>query len=589
MIRRPPSPAWPLRTLVVLGVLGALLCVSGRTPAGAQVPGELVPLDAFARGVEASAVAPIRPGPRLVVAMLFDQYRDDLLDRYRPVFGSDGLRRILDEGSRFRDCTIPYVPTLTGPGHATWLTGAPPSSHGIVANEWYEPRENRYVAAAEDRSVKPIGIEGTGEPASPQRLRVQSVADALRGATHGAGRVIAVSDKARGAVLAGGRRPNGVYWLDAASGLMQTSTYYTSALPPWAEQANIARRAKVEAARREPWTALLPPEAYLGTISADPTDAFPHSVVTGPEDTRPGTLGLQLHPFALDGLFDFAEAAVAGEGLGADEIPDLLIVSVSITDLVGHQFGPDSPEALDLAARLDRRVAAFLRVLDQRVGRGRYTISITADHGVSPAPRVARLFETGPADSVGGLGGTWLNAWIDSTLIKAAGSKATGLKAFARAVGSGLVHFDDEVLGKAGLTRRQAARILADSARTNPYLASGYPAEDLAGVRVLDAVGQKVRAGFDPYRSGDLVLVTKPYAFFGTGRTLRTSHGTPYRYDAHVPFVLWGYGIKKGTIWQPVSTVDIAPTISAILGVDSPAQAEGRVLFEAFGPKLLDR
>ncbi len=360
-------------------------------PAGAQSPGEPVPLDAFARSVEANAAASIRPGPRLVVVLLFDQYGDDRLDRYRPVFGSGGFRRLMEEGARFRDCTIPYASTLTGPGHATWLTGASPASHGVIANEWFDPREGRSVGAAEDRSVQPIGIPGRGEPASPHRLRVPSVADVLRGTTRGAGRVVAVSDKARGAVLPAGRRPNGVYWLDPASGLMQTSTYYASALPAWAEQANAARRPMVEAARREPWTALLSPEAYLGTISADPTDAFPHPVVSGPEDKRPGTVGLQSHPFALDGLFDFAEAAIAGEGLGTDDVSDLLIISVSITDLVGHQFGPDSPEALDLAARTDRRLASFLRLLDQRIGRGRYTVSVTADHGVAPAPRVARL------------------------------------------------------------------------------------------------------------------------------------------------------------------------------------------------------
>ena len=551
-----------------------------------------VPLDAFGRGVERTASderAGAKPeAPRLVVALLFDQYRDDYLDRFRPVFGKDGFRRLLDGGTRFRDCTIPYAATLTGPGHATWLSGASPAVHGIVGNDWYDRARGEVVTAAGDPSVRSVGLPAglRGEPASPRWMRAQTVADVLRATTAGAAKVVGISDKARGAILPAGRRPNGAYWLDEESGLMQTSTYYATALPPWAVEANEARRAAIEQARREPWTRSLSDAAYLGAQSIDQVDVFPHRIPAVDAQASPSDIALTYHPVLLTTLFDFAEAAIDNERLGKDATPDLLVLSVSITDRVGHRYGPDSPEVLDLAHRVDERLAQFLHHLDLAVGRGRWTLSVTSDHGVMAAAAVARRFEVAPWDSVGSLPNARTSAWVSDVLRralpKAGFADAARVDSFAVSVGSGIVTFDDAKLRAARVTRAQAARVIADSAAASPWFLGAFTADDVRTNRMGGDLARQVARTFHPDRSGDVVLVPRPYVFFGSGPTLRTNHGSPYRYDTHVPLLFYGWGVRAGSSWKPVSTVDIAPTVAALLGVDAPAQSEGRVLDEAF-------
>jgi Type I phosphodiesterase / nucleotide pyrophosphatase len=361
-------------------VVALVALLATATAAHAQSP---LPLDAFARGVEGRA-AGIREGaPRLMVAFLFDQWRGDLLDRYRPAFGKDGFVRVMNDGARFTDCTIPYAITYTGPGHATWLSGAPPSVHGIVGNDWYDRVLGRHVTCVEDPRFKDIGVAPglIGEAASPRFMRAETIADVLKKTTFGRGRVVALSDKARGAVLPAGRHPDGAYWMDGSTGLYQTSSYYASAPPSWLVEANERRAQRLIAMRGSPWLprASLPASVWSGT-TPDPDDTFPHPLVMprnapGNDGSEPRVrapaVGLTQHPIALEGVFDLASAALDGERLGEDDVPDLLIVSVSVTDRVGHLFGPDSPEALDLASRADSALADFLDALDTKIGRGR--------------------------------------------------------------------------------------------------------------------------------------------------------------------------------------------------------------------------
>jgi predicted AlkP superfamily pyrophosphatase or phosphodiesterase len=516
--------------------------------------------------------------PRLVVALLFDQYRGDYLDKYASAFGPDGFRRLLREGADFRDCTIPYAHTLTGPGHATWLSGAPPSVHGVVANEWFDEGLGRSVSASGDASVQCVGVPPPGDPNSPRQMRAQTVADVLRTETHGEARVVAMSDKARGAVLPAGRRPNGVYWLDTTSSLMQTSTYYTSAMPAWAARANAAVARAADAAKQDAWTPLLSAAAYRGTIPADAEDTFPHPVKRDKDDPRPNAVPLDTNPFALDRLFDFAEAAVVGESLGADDVPDLLIVSVSVTDYVGHRYGPDSPEALDMAARADRRLAEFLSFLDAHVGRGRYDVTVTADHGVAPVAALARRFAAAPFDSVGSLRDSTERHWIDRVV------GGPGARGVARSIANGDITFNADTLAALHLTRAEAARALADSAFASPWFEAGYTADELRNAPPGNDPRGRLACGSMPGRSGDVSLVVRTDAILGWSRETRASHGTPWRYDVHVPFVLFGAGVKPGTYRGPVSTLDIAPTVAALLGVEPPAQCQGHARIVALLP-----
>ena len=578
----------------------AFAAATGR-PAAAQDISP-VPLDAFGRGAERSKgnerAADLPPAPRLVVAMIVDQYRDDLLDRYLPVFGKDGFRRLLDGGTRFRDCTIPYSATWTSPGHATWLSGASPSVHGVIANSWYDRAAGRSVDSTEDPSVRVVGAAAdsassdpeSGGRASPWRMRAQTVGDVLRSTTGGVARVVALSDKSTSAALSAGRRPNGAYWVGGRDALLETSSWYADELPGWVRAANAARRDSIAAARSRPWTPVLGDAQLLATGGADPQDRFPHALSSGDGARDPAGVGVSHHPVGLTTFFDFAEAAVEHEGLGADGTPDLLILSVSITDRVGHRWGPDSPEALDLAHRLDARLARFLHVLDERVGRGRWALSLTSDHGIPPAPVVARRFEAAAGDSVGGLSSRRVREWVErvlrAALPKQGFSRAAGVDSFVAATGAGFVTFDDARLARAGVTRADAARVVADSAAAHPWFAAAFTADDLARVGASSSpLAARVARSFFPGRSGDVVLVPRPNVFFGSVTpTYRTNHGSPWRYDTHVPLLFYGWGIRKGSHWAPVSTVDIAATVAALLGIAAPAQSEGRVLEEALGP-----
>ncbi len=562
------------------GVVAALaILLVGAPAARAQGP---LPLDAFAHGFESTP--PARPGaPRLVVALLFDQYRGDLLERYRPAFSKTGFARLMDGGARFTDCTIPYAITYTGPGHATWLSGAPPSVHGVVGNAWYDRVEQKSVACVQDSSYASVGSNGVaaGEAASPRRMRAQTVADVLRRDTLGRSKVVAISDKARGGVLPAGRHPNGVYWTDPTTGLYQTSTYYEPALPAWVVAENGRLAAKLAAAAGTAWTPRRGLAALLARTSADPNDTFPHPLVlpdgkSAGKAVAPQVL-LPYHPLALESAFEFARAAIDGEQLGADDAPDLLIVSVSVTDRVGHQFGPDSPEALDLASRADSTLGAFLALLDTRVGRGRWSVVVTADHGVTPNAEIARRYESAPFDSIGHVAAASIESWVDRVL----GATARGLTGLALSVNDGNVTFDRAKLAALHLGVKAAARTVADSAFASPLFSAGYTEAELRAPGAGDPIRLRAALGWFPGRSGDVLLCPANDVFYEDAARARAGHGGPQRDQRLVPFLLYGAGVRPGVRREPVSSLDIAPTVARLLGVEPPAQSEGQSRYEA--------
>jgi len=517
--------------------------------------------------------------PRLVVVLLFDQLRADFVDRFRAAFVADGFLRLEREGTVYEDCEIPYAQTLTAPGHATLLTGAPPRATGIIGNGWYERREGRAVSADFDPRARAVGSSDK-ESSSPWRLRAETVGDVLKSDTRGRGKVIGISDKARAAILPTGYAADAAYWLDDASGHMQSSTYYMERLPEWVVKANQGRRAADASA--EPWRPLLPASAYAACWVAAGASTFPHRFT---DDGRiDGALATVASPWALTQTFAFARLAVSEEKLGADDAPDLLALSVSVTDRIGHLFGPDSPEYLDMVARSDREVAAFLRFLDQRVGRGRYAVVVTADHGVAPTPSMARRFEASPWDSLGGISDSSLAQWVNREIAGVYRARARHrVGDFVTAVGEGQVWLDRDSLAWAGIDPAAAAQTLADSAQAFPWLEAGFTSQALAAATGADPLARAAAAGYFAGRSGDVVFLAKPFAYFGTGKYLRGDHGSAYRYDTHVPLLFFGAGVRAGTVRRPVSTLDIAPTVSALFGIEAPARCQGHALLEVPG------
>jgi len=555
----------------------ALCLVPLAARADASPAADSLTFDAWGR-VGAGVITP-PTAPRLVVVLMFDQLRADFVDRFGAAFVADGFLRLEREGTVYRDCEIPYAQTLTAPGHATLLTGAPPRVTGIIGNGWYEAREGRAVSADFDPRAHAVGSSDK-ESSSPRRLCAETVGDVLKSDTRGRGKVIGISDKARAAILPTGFSADAAYWMDDASGRMQSSTYYMEHLPAWVAKANENRRAADASAA--PWRPLLPASAYAECWVASGASTFPHAFT---RDGRiDGARATVASPWTLTQAFAFARQAVVEEKLGADDVPDLLSLSVSVTDRIGHLFGPDSPEYLDMAARCDREVAAFLRFLDARVGRGRYAVVVTADHGVAPTASLARRFEASPWDSLGAISDSSLALWASAEIAGVYRARARHrVGDFVTAVGEGQVWLDRDSLAWAGIDPAQAAQTLADSAEAFPWLEAGFTGAVLASGNAFDPLARAAALGYFPGRSGDVIFLAKPFAYFGTGKYLRGDHGSPYRYDTHVPLIFFGAGVRRATVRRPVSTLDIAPTVSALYGIEAPARCQGHALLEVPG------
>ena len=327
--------------------------------------------------------------PKLVVVIVIDQFRGDYMERYRRQFGEGGFRLFLDHGANFTDCNYDYANTRTAPGHATLFTGAYSNGHGIVANEWWDPQKRKMVTSVEDDNAKPVGIAPDPKAkagASPHNLLADTLGDELKLATQGVSRVFSLSLKDRAAVLPGGFAADGAYWIEPKSGAWITSTYYRPDLPQWAQEFNSSNRAAKYWDRD--WESngeLL--RSTKHRKSKDGSDAGFYEVVGST-------------PFANEYEFEFAKELVVYENLGAGEATDLLAISLSPNDILGHQVGPDSPEMAAMALALDHELADFFSFLGHRIGLANIWIALSSDHGISVLPDAGKKLRI-PADKSG--------------------------------------------------------------------------------------------------------------------------------------------------------------------------------------------
>lgn len=526
------------------------------------------------------AAAPRVAKPRLVLVLMVDQFRYDFLERFADLFGPGGFRLLTDRGAVFVNARFNHVPTYTASGHAAVFTGSVPAEDGIVGNGWFDRGSGEVRAAVADGGVHLLTSAGRAEAAgapSPRSLLGTTIGDQMRLASNFASRVVAVSFKDRSAILPGGKRPNGAYWFDASRGSFVSSDYYFDELPGWVKRFDAAERPDRYYGTK--WELALPEEAYRRSQARKPHlerwqlgEDFPY-VVTGGED-KPGESfyeAFQYTPFASDHLASFAEAALDGESLGADAFPDLLSVSFSSPDFVGHAYGPDSREVEDTFVRLDRTIARLLEAVDRRVGLAATLVVLTGDHGVSPVPEYLA--------SVG----------IDAGRIEAADVEAAVERGLVARFGGEkwvLSFFNDQVyldLGQAAarkLEPRDLERAAGEAALTVPGIARYFTrSQILEGRMPPGSLSRRVVNSFHRERSGDVCLVTKPFYFVSEGPG--TAHGSPYSYDTHVPLILFGAGIRPGRYTAECSPSDVAPTVAALLGVEPPPHTVGRILGEA--------
>jgi hypothetical protein len=535
---------------------------------------------------------PAKPMPvRLVVVVVFDQMRGDYLERWQGLFEEGGFRRLQDEGAWFQNCHYAYSHTVTGPGHASLFTGSSPMSHGIVSNEWHDrlTAKSAYCVGTDRyESVPPSkrsgGIFRTAlvGGASPERLLVPTVADALKDATHGRARVISLSFKDRSAVLPAGRRPDACYWLDKDTGTFVTSTYYRGSLHSWVAAFN--RDKPADRWFGHDWTRLRADVDYEACSGPDDVAGegkgvaqgrtFPHPLTGGAD--QPGEkyyAALYNSPFGNDLLLGLAKRAIAAENLGHGEYPDLLCLSFSCNDPIGHCWGPDSQEVLDVTLRSDRIVKELLGYLDAHVGRDRYLLVLSADHGICPLPEVARR----QGKEAGRVPPDLLSKRAEKFLRSTFGTKEDK-ENWLEATSYPWLYLNRQLLAECGLDADQVEEALAEWLKQQPGVQTAYTRRQLLQpMPPDDVIGERARRSFHPDRCGDVMVVLKPYSVLSAPLATGTLHGSPHFYDTHVPLLVFGTGVHRGVWQEAVTPQAVAAIVAHGLGIEPPAAAEAPV------------
>jgi predicted AlkP superfamily pyrophosphatase or phosphodiesterase len=537
--------------------------------------------------------------PRLVVVIAVDQFRYDYITRFSDLFlpsgledrNPGGLGYLLHHGAFFADAHFSHLPLFTGPGHATILTGASPSETGIVSNDWLTTTLKSVNCVQDDAQTiagePPHTKQQRGK--SPVRLLVPTVTDELRLANNRASKVVGVAIKDRGAILMAGHNPDACAWFDSNTGNWVTSTYYTTgSLPKFIAEANRKRVADQWIGKS--WDYLLPKENYTRVHGEHETPGQGDALGLGlgfPKQISPAGASadnskyygrLIFTPFGIKMTFDVAQLAIQEEKLGQDSIPDILAISISSPDLAGHTYGPHSPEMMDCVLRLDRYLSDFFNFLSHNVpgGLSEVDIVLTADHGSSPLPDWANQSMRLNAGRIAPR--LILSAAKDALAAAFPDKRTSDIVAFH----DPYIYFNQQKIQDRQIDRIQAEDAVASAVRNVSGIYTVYTRDQILKGRLPSSrLAQYVYNGFNEQRSGDLFVISMPY-HYPSGGNLGTSHGTAYDYDTHVPLCICGKFVKSGFYTERVDIRDIAPTLSFMLGIGSPAASQGRILGEIF-------
>jgi predicted AlkP superfamily pyrophosphatase or phosphodiesterase len=531
------------------------------------------------------AIANAEPRPKLVVMLVVDQMRADYVDKFRGQW-KGGLKRLVDEGAWFSDAAYPYAATETCVGHSTISTGAFPATHGMVANAWWDRETQKVVTCTSDPQTKNVGYAGLSPKGgdSAWRMLVPSFAEELKFQTGSATRVVTFSLKARAAITMAGHKGDAVTWFDTG-GWATSSAYGTM---PFIEAYASAHPVKADYGKT--WSLALPQNAYwydekaTGAVPPEGWDlTFPHALrgkAASSEADEAFYFQWSTSPFADTYLTKLAENAVDSLGLGKGGGVDFLGVSYSSPDYVGHAFGPRSWEIQDVLVRLDEDLGELFAILDKKVGRGKYVVVLSADHGVVPVPE--------DIEKTGVDAGVLHLPEVQERMEKALEPLGFPKPSVARITGSD-VYFVPGAYDKLKADASAMAVVL-EAIKAVPGVADVYRADQLADRPATQSPLRRAMAdSYIPGRSGDLFIVPKPYWLMdgtpaGKTRSYGTGHGTPYNYDQRVPILLMGYGIQPGEYHGDVTPADIAPTLASLCGI-TLAPRDGRVLAEAFSQR----
>jgi predicted AlkP superfamily pyrophosphatase or phosphodiesterase len=499
--------------------------------------------------------------PRLVVVISVDQMRNDYLERFGSYFGEGGFDRLKRQGIRFNNAKYHYVPTYTGPGHACISTGSFPMYHGIVANDWFNRKEQKSVYCVADPFAKTVGSNSTAGQMSPRNLWATTLGDELKLA-YSESKNVAVAIKDRSAILMAGHYSDGVYWLDPANGHFISSSFYTMSLPDWVEKFNQSNQKDKELNRAWELDKKLIPFSHLdnrseeASLPGEESPVFPHN--NPKSSSQLGYQRLKYLPAGNTLTIDFALEMIRQEKLGLDDNPDLLNISFSQPDILGHQFGIRSLEVADTYIKLDQNIAKLFGYLDQNIGAEHWVVVLTSDHGAAENPKHAQSLKI-----PGGV--------ISEQFKEELEHKVPGSSAYIEAVQNLNVYLSPDCPSDFQQKIREAMRELDG-------ILDVYSLDNLYPLLTLNHGPGMLAKGLNPERSGNLIGLTKPGFMEGLGAAKGTTHGSAYAYDTHVPLLFYGSIFKPHFHYQEVGVEDIAPTLSQLLGIPAPNASVGAVL-----------
>ncbi len=512
--------------------------------------------------------------PKLVVGIVVDQMRWDYLYRYYDRYAAKGgFKRLLNQGFSCENTLIPYTPSVTAPGHSCIYSGSVPAISGITGNEWWDNEKNRRVYCTEDNSVKTVGSNSTVGQMSPRNMLVTTICDELRLATNFRSKVIGIALKDRGSILPAGHSANAAYWYDISSGNWITSTYYMNDLPKWVKDFNAQKW--VDKYYQQGWNTLYPINTYVQ--STEDNKAY---------ESKPLGTEAKGFPYDLKSFIGknynaiiatpqgntltagFAKAAIINEQLGADDITDLLAISFSTPDRIGHNFGPNSIEQEDDFLRLDKELGSLLDFLDTRIGKNQYLVFLSADHGVAHIPGFLKEHNI-PA------GSNDVSGYINTlnSLLK----DKYKVDKLVTSPDSYQVYLNYALIDSAHLDKEEIKNCVIDRLKVEPGIARVFAIDKLAQTTLNAKQKDMMTNGYYPKRSGEIQIILQPQYIKGYAPE-STTHGLWNPYDAHIPLVWYGWGIKHGKTNRETHMTDIAPTLAALLHIQMPSGCVGQVL-----------
>lgn len=514
--------------------------------------------------------------PKLVVGIVIDQMRWDYLYRFQPLFKANGgFKRMMGEGFSCDNTMIPYAPTVTACGHTCVYTGSVPAIHGIAGNAWWDNQLNRVVYCSEDKSVKTVGSNTDAGQMSPKNMLTTSICDELRIASNFKSKVIGVALKDRGSILPAGHSANAAYWYDSKTGNFITSSFYMNALPTWVNQFN--NRKLVDSLYALGWKTGLSKETFADYATDDAKEyegkpfgkdaiAFPYdlSAFIGKDYSKIATT-----PQGNSLTAEMAKTAVIAEQLGKGTATDFLAVSFSSTDYIGHSFGPNSWEQVDDYVKLDDELGKLLSFLDAQVGKNQYTVFLTADHAVAHVPGFMKEHKL-PAGN-----------FDDNTTRKEMNDlikEKYGVSGVVESLFNYQVSLNHNKLDSAKADINAIKQQLIQLLLKKDAVANAFETAKIMATSIPQVQREMFANGYYPNRGGDIQFVLK--SGYMEGGTTGTTHGLWAPYDAHIPLLFYGWGIKKGNSHKEVYMTDIAPTVAALLKIQMPSGNIGHVITE---------